>query len=329
MFRYRKLIPAVGALAVVLGISYLVAGGSSQSAPIIRKSTQPSAGSVKTVMVAEGNGGAVFGMPKTMAMPETEAEITSQLASLDLDLPQTSVPDQIFIQDTPFGDCATSMELSRQETALVSLTLSASCHQNAEFVIWHDAIAFSGRTNDNGRARVNVPALVENATFVATFNNIEVARETLHVPEVANHDRAALRWRGEHSLQLHALEFGAAFGEHGHVWSASVGDTALARDGRQGYIARLGLTNVTTPYWAEIYTFPAGARNADGHIELKVGAAVTDANCGRKLTAETLETNSGQMVISREIDIQLPACGLERPTIIHTDLFPTRQATTN
>jgi hypothetical protein len=170
---------------------------------------------------------------------------------------------------------------------------------------------------------VKTPALDIDATFIVTFDNIEKARTTVTVPDVLEYDRAILQWRGNDNLQLHALEFGATFGDQGHIWSASTQNLELAENGQRGFMMRLGKSEAQLPHWAEIYTFPAGLRNRDGFVVLQVGAAVTRSNCGREVDAIGIQTNSGRMLVSQDLAVQIPPCEIGAPSVIHANMFRT------
>ncbi len=60
-----------------------------------------------------------------------------------------------------------------------------------------------------------------------------------------------------------------------------------------GYMTLLGDTGMDDPMLAQIYTHPASAEDRQGAIDRLIEAEVTDATCGREVTAQTLQVTRG------------------------------------
>ena len=77
------------------------------------------------------------------------------------------------------------------------------------------------------------------------------------------------------------MEFGATYGEEGHVWQGSAGSVERAVSGAGGFISMVGADDVDSPMLAQIYTLPRDTLDDAGNVRLTIEAPVTEANCGR------------------------------------------------
>ena len=316
-------IAAVATSIVVLGLSYLVQSDAGTETASVRKATQVAKSTVNesVMMTQNASGMAVFGMPSVAIAPAPHSGNVETVGSMAAQLSEARIPRQQFVMASPFDECETALEMSLQPVATVELTISAPCHRRSDFVIWHERMAFSGRTDRSGHAVIHTPALAREATFTVTFDNIQEARGTVIIPDIRAYDRAVLQWRGDQNLNLHTLEFGASVGYPGHIWSAATQSPALAQENDQGFIMRLGNENVDIQYWAEVHTFPTGVLNRDGKVSLQVGAIVTEESCGRDLDALGIQTNAGRLLISQEMEIPMPLCDTGQTSVMHDGLF--------
>jgi hypothetical protein len=321
----RKFAFAVLIAGIVLGIGLLLQGNGQASERAVRKANQPTASYVNGVMMArDASGNAVFGVPNAVGAPQSMPITNVQtVAAIETQFQEIDAPRVRFIPGSPIDGCNTAVSATRQVAAMVQLDIQSPCRVDADFVVWHQGMAFSGRTDKEGNASVRTPALDPDAAFVVTFDNIEAARVSVTVPDVLEYDRAVLQWRGNNNLQLHALELGATFGDPGHIWSASTQSPELAQQGKRGFMMRLGNSDAPLPYWAEVYTFPAGLMNRHGLVALQVGAAVTDSNCGRDIDAVGIQTNSGRLLVSQDLAVRVPPCDIDVPSVIHANMFRT------
>lgn len=128
------------------------------------------------------------------------------------------------------------------------------------------------------------------------------------VTSLSFYDRAAVQWKGDAGLQLHAREFGAAYFEPGHVWAENSGDLGTAARGEGGFLIRLGDAQAPEALLAEIYSFPSGTARQDGAVALTVEAEVTAQNCDRAVEAQTLEIREGSGLRVRDLVVEMPDC---------------------
>jgi hypothetical protein len=238
---------------------------------------------------------------------ELEAlELTSSPKDLDLaELPQDpdALPTPPSEPQIPSLGCTVTAKGTAGQMASVDLDVEAPCLVNQALTVHHSGLMFSGTTDHEGRFNVSVPALSDMAVFIVDFPTGDGAVAVVPVPDLENFDRVAIQWSGENGLELHAREFGASYGEQGHVWSGISGGSP---DG--GQVVRLGDAGGLLPRVAEVYSFPTSKARTDGTVALSVEAEVTGANCGRDISAQTFELRAGGELRTRDLDMSVPAC---------------------
>jgi len=170
-------------------------------------------------------------------------------------------------------------------------------------------------------ATPDVPALSEEALFGVEAVEGETIFAIVAVPEIAMYDRVALQWRGRSDVQLHALEFGATYGEAGHVWAASTGDRVDAAAGEGGFLTRLGTGSETDGFFADVYTFPTGLSGQDGRIALTVETEVTAMNCGQAIQAQTMQVELGARPTTQSLSMTLPDCDAIGEFLVLKNMF--------
>jgi hypothetical protein len=204
--------------------------------------------------------------------------------------------------------CDASLTATLAPAAMVELALKAPCAPDATVVIHHQGMMFTVVTDSDGLAGVRVPALAETAVFVAELGGGAGVAASIMVPDLVKFDRAVLQWQGQGGMELHALEFGATYGDAGHVWSGAARDAATALSGTGGFMTRLGNGSADTALIAEVYTFPSGTTTLDGTVDLSVEAEVTSANCGRDVAAQSIQIVPGTDTSVVDLTMTMPAC---------------------
>ena len=252
-------------------------------------------------------------------------DLTPDLPDLVLvDLTDVDSPDADTTEAAPVqqaASCDITLTALPAEMAMVELVLSSPCRPGEVVSIHHKEMMFTGLTDAAGTYSVTVPALDPEPFFIAAFADGEGAVAITGVPELALYDRAVLMWQGAQDTQLHALEFGAAYGSDGHVWSGAETDSARAATGDGGFLTRLGTEVGPNPAMAEVYTFPSGTTTRDGAVRLSVEAEVTATNCGREVTAQTLQV--GGAVSGKAIDLSMimPGCDAAGEFLVLKNMF--------
>jgi hypothetical protein len=104
------------------------------------------------------------------------------------------------------------------------------------------------------------------------------------------------------------MEFGATYGESGHIWMDNAGSVDRALSGEGGFLTLLGDATVPDPMLAQVYTFPRDTLDASGSVRLTIEAPVTEQNCGLNTMARTLELGEDGRVSVIELTFTLPGC---------------------
>ena len=201
--------------------------------------------------------------------------------------------------------------------AQVELNVVAPCNGNQSVTVHHNGLMFKQRTEADGSIKLQVPAMSESAVYILAFETGEGAVAHAKVTDLAGLDRVALQWKGAAGFELHAREFGAGYGDDGHLWYQST----VENQGTNGHFVRLGDLNEEEPLIADIYTFPSDASLQSGRVDLTVEAEVTDANCGTQIEAEAMQTGEDGTVHSKTLSLTLPACDAVGNYLVLNNVF--------
>lgn len=273
-------------------------------------------------------------------LPDTSLPVVSASLASAPDLVLPAMPSEPLVEaalgsdavpDTPGPDtmeglmpgpaCQVALAAEILPAALVDLTLQAPCSPSARATIHHQGMIFTVITDDAGEARMTVPALAEGAVFMADLGEGGGAVAVVTVPDLAGYDRAVLQWQGEVGPEIHALEFGASYGEGGHVWHGAPRAADVAIVGTGGFLMRLGDGAGLNPHMAEVYTFPSGATRQSGDVAFTVEAPVTAATCGRDLAAQTIQVSPGAEPFSFDLVLAIPDCDFVGEILVLKDMI--------
>jgi len=311
---FRRIITAGGTFMCALGIGYFMQAG--QSAPpsggaVATLTSQPDApvelrGIELTSATSQAPVASI--VPKAPAPPAAPAALPPHPVTLAVakDVPvERALPKE---EATPDFACEQQMQARALPAAMVEISLSAPCFVNTRYTLHHNGMMFTAVTDDRGQSTVQVPALSETAVFIAAFGDGDGALATAEVNSLAGYDRYVVQWRGSGGLHLHAMEYGASFGDSGHVWAEARHDMERALRGTGGFLTRLGAEDLPQPLMAEIYTFPTGTATRAGDVRVQVEAQVNDANCNRDLDAQAIAVTSGGAPKAQDIRLAMPDC---------------------
>lgn len=211
--------------------------------------------------------------------------------------------------------CDLSARATALAGALVQLEITAPCRGGQRITLHHHGMMITETLDDKGALDLVVPALSARATFIVEPVDLVTTSEAaavmaaavaqVDVPDMGQVDRVVLQWRGNSGFEIHAREFGAQYGENGHVWHGA--DPAL---GGEGQLLRLGDPDQLVPRLAEIYSFRHDASTSaveGGLIEISVEAEITQINCGREIAAQSLRVVAGR-VQTRDLVLNMPDC---------------------
>jgi hypothetical protein len=238
-------------------------------------------------------------------LPNVGADLGNRMSGTDAEIePIAPQPDR-----NKFGlTCGPILSASALEGAMVQLTLTAPCRGEERVVVTHGDMQFAEQTDQMGTLQVVIPALAAEAVFNIAFVDGESYDAIADVKMPERLERVALMSNGEAGMQIHALEFGADYGDAGHIWAGNArdADTALAEGG--GYMVTLGNAALDDPQMVEIYTFPSAADAVGGVVRLSVEAEVTAYNCEKDVAGKTLELTPEGEVFTVDITVSVPAC---------------------
>ena len=314
MLRKKEIITAVGTLAIAAAIGFVMQSGETakerygtagRPVPVETPAGDALNGSASAdvlleVQEIELTSGTEASPTPTLA-PEAMVQRVSAPATADLPL-----IEQDFVPQA--DDCAIKMTAAPVPGAMVSLSLSAPCAANERLTVHHNGMMFTASTGPDGRLNVTVPALTKQAVFIMAFSNGDGAVAQTSVADLGNYDRVVLQWRGQAGFQLHAREFGADYGNEGHIWSGIASKRAGLSTGENGLIVQLGDTAIAEPLMAEVYTFPTGLAARQGTIDLSVEAEVTMTNCGLEIEAQSIEMDKSGRLKTQDLTLAVPGC---------------------
>lgn len=219
-------------------------------------------------------------------------------------------------------DCTPTLALTRAPAAMMDLALAAPCNLNARVVIKHAGLTVTGVTDAAGQLKTSLPAMASAAHVTIALPGGVQATADLAVPALADYDRVAVQWQGDDAFQLHAFEFGADYGDAGHVSAATPRTSGYAVQASGGFLTALGNGAVLLPMLAEVYTFPTGHSLRSGVVRLTIEAEVTPATCGHDMLGETLEAHAGAPVKIVALTLAMPGCDAAGDYVILNNLLP-------
>ncbi|SDX37872.1 hypothetical protein SAMN05444358_10582 [Ruegeria halocynthiae] len=298
MFVIKNYVTTGGTVACALAIGYLMQSGSAQ-----QRGAEPGAKRVASISEQETG---LAGLESVVLTSSSPTEARNEI----LPEPSAPTPEQSHLP----SNCDLSARALAVPDAQVRLRVKAPCNPDETIEIHHNGLVFSTKTDALGGLNLTVPALSEYAIFLISLPDEKGTVATTHVPEINSFNRIALQWQGETDLQLHALEFGAGYGEEGHVWSGS--DTSGA-----GSVIHLGQGGSDAARKIEVYSFPIQSATEAGTIELSVETEVTKSNCGKALNVQSLEWRADQRLRSRDLSLDMPGCEVVGDFLVLNNLF--------
>lgn len=219
-------------------------------------------------------------------------------------------------------DCTPQLTLSLAPAAMIDLALSAPCNLNARVVIRHSGLTVTGVTDATGALKAAIPAMSSEAHLTVTLPGGARAEGDLAVPALADYDRIAVQWQSDDAFQLHAFEFGADYGDVGHVSAETPRGPGFAVQATGGFLTAVGEPAVLLPMLAQVYTFPTGHSQRQGVVRLSIEAEVTASTCGRDMLGETLEAHAGIPVKVVDLTLAMPGCDATGDYVVLNNLLP-------
>ena len=298
MFVIKNYVTTGGTVACALAIGYLMQNGN----PALLKGTQGS----ERVATAASTIPGLESIVLTSSTPARDTENETAATQSHVKASQSAPSDP--------GDCGIGARAYAVPGAAARLIVKAPCHGNERIEVHHSGLTVTQKTDPNGLLDLTIPALSEYAIFLISLGDQKGTVATTHIPDIGQYSRFALQWQGETDLQIHALEFGASYGDTGHVSATSDAQGT-------GNVVHLAQPTFSDSRNVEVYSFPAGQTLQSGSIEVTVEAEVTAENCGQDLNVQSLELSGNQELRSRELALSFPDCSRTGEFLVLNNLF--------
>lgn len=231
------------------------------------------------------------------------SEAPTALAPIGQDGP-SGFQSEVLTQPT----CDISMTAVPAAGAMVDLMLLAPCNAGERVTLHHSGMMFTDTIEAEGSLHLKVPALAENAVFIAALADGSGASASAQVNSLSFYDRVVVQWKGPEGLQLHAREFTDSYFDEGHVWASNAGDLGKAARGEGGFLVTLGSETTPESMMAEVYSFPSGTARRGGDVHMTVEAEVMASNCGKQIEAQTFQLGGDQPLKVHDLTLDMPGC---------------------
>lgn len=284
--------------------------------PVQRASVVPNAQDVATPVPAPGV------LPRSLP-PIATAPLpldTPLTADLEVDTPLTSD------LRAELEACAVWLVVTPAPGAMLETSVYAPCDANAQVHLDHAGLAFDARLGADGQLLAQIPALTDDAQVTIRFADGREQSDHTTVPDLAAMQRVALMWQAPAQLELNAYEFGASYGEAGHVSSQQPKAPGIPG---AGFLTMLGDDGIQDGQRAQVYSYPAGESPQTGNIALEIEVPVTDASCGHPVSASTIELNGSGAAQIRTLRLDMPGCDGAAGYVVLPGVLPQLQIALN
>lgn len=239
-------------------------------------------------------------LPEGLAQPKLSNGVRVAAVSFDIgDKVQNDAPTPSFYQVS----CDIAVTVLPKADAMVLLQVDAPCYRNQRIEIGHVGLEFADTTSGAGTYEVLIPVFDDTASFDVAFADGNSAKAKTLGMVAEDFNRVAVNWQGGPGIHIHALEYGAQYGDPGHIWAESAGEAAEG-----GFLVQLGNPNQTNPILAEVYSFPGDNIQKNGAVRVIIEAEVTAQTCGSVITGNTVEIAPGQPVLATAVSVTMPEC---------------------
>ncbi|WP_127112981.1 translocase [Shimia sediminis] len=325
---YRRYAWAGASFSAAMSIAFLMQQSEASYAGqvLVRDTVVINPDDVIKASLPAGQMDGLQGVETLSTLPSLPQELSHQstlptqpvILLVSRDIPVGVLPQE---EASPLLNCDATLTAEPVAAAMVDLTLSAPCLSGERVTIHHGGLKFTEVLGLDGTLNVSVPALAEHAMFVVAFTNGDGAVARADVSSLPFYDRVAVQWMGETGLQLHALEYGASYGEDGHVWQGTPRDLTAVAAGEGGFITRLGNQDAPEPLMVEVYTFPTATAREGGQISISLEAEVSSVNCGRDISATSLELQGEADARVQDLTLAMPDCDAKGEFLVLKNLF--------
>lgn len=267
-------------------------------------------------LTSESRAGAPHGLAPEFAQIVTSSDVhlpiamdsvapEAMIAPASFETPATTPDMNMPTELSEFGlPCDISVTATAMPAAMVALDVMAPCRAAASVRIIHSSLTIETETDAVGLLTLDIPAFETSANFTIMFKDGVEHTASVAVPDLANFDRIGLIAHGDMGLELHAMEFGAAFGEPGHVWHESPAQVDAAISGEGGFLSQIGAGDTYT----QVYTLPRATLQEGESVGLSIDAPVTAQNCEAHVQARTIRSEAAGPVDVTELTFTVPGC---------------------
>lgn len=246
-------------------------------------------------------------LPPLAPAPSTAADTAAPVLPLDPQL------------QAELNACTVWLVVTPAPGAMLDMSVYAPCDQGQPVEISHAGLFLDARTGEDGQLVMQIPALEAEATLTVTFADGRSNTDTTTIPDLAQHERVVLQWTAPATLLLHAYEFGAGYGDDGHIHA---GHPLVPGAAGHGFLSVLGDATIPQARLAQVYSYPTGPSGRRGQVALEIEAPITAASCGRPLIATAYEMLGGTTAQPRTIRLDMPECDGTGGYLVLRDVLP-------
>ncbi|NIZ11864.1 hypothetical protein [Phaeobacter sp. HF9A] len=256
------------------------------------------------------------------------------------DIPTDPISGDLLIQDMSFTSapppvdaptetaqssvaCHGDMTVRAEPGAMLAVEIEAPCHAGERFTLHHGGLMVTEALDHDGHFTGSLPAFTPHAVVIADFVTGQDLDAAVEVEDLQSVDRIALQWQGNSGLEVHALEFGATYGDAGHVWSQSAPGQGT------GQVDLIGAPEQSAPNLVEVYSLPRrDVTERRGEVSVSIEAEVTATNCDRAIEAELVEWRGGRLR-SRDLVLNMPDCSAVGDFLVLNNIVETLKIASN
>lgn len=220
--------------------------------------------------------------------------------------------------------CEVFLVATPAPAAMLEVSVYAPCDRGQQAEMSHAGLSFDTHIGEDGQLMVQIPALSQEASVVLTFADGRVHTDSTSVDDVSMYERAVLQSRAPAYLGLNAYEFGAAFGDTGHVHMQNAREPGVS-----GFLSVLGDPTLENGQMAQVYTYPIGISQNSDAVTLEIEAAISEASCGHMVEASAIGVQGGMIVQERAINMTMPDCDGVGGYVILQDVLPEQSVAMN
>lgn len=311
-------------------------GEAVEDAPVVQLAgagssvdmTQPAAS--PTLSSASVLPGVVTEQPLAGATgPETNPSLLQSLASAQADavepLAEPAQPLNAELE-AELNACSVWLVVTPAESAMLDMSIYAPCDNGGEIEVSHAGMSFNTRIGADGQLMSQIPALTQEAMITVTFADGRVQSDSTFVDDLQQHDRVVMQWAAPAEFVLHAYEFGAEYGDAGHVYAANSREPSASD---RGFMTVLGDASLENGQRAQVYSYPVGESVHSTAIRVEVEVPITSAVCGQAVDAMAMNMHLGEDMRQHEINLVMPDCDGAGGFVILQDIMPNQAVAMN